>query len=68
MAGQGPPVIGAIHAGGRGPGGGGPLERLQKPYQTALGILTRLNVPGGTVADDGKRLRRAPLVLGLNFL
>ena len=31
--------------------GGGPLERLQKPYKTALGILTRLNVPGGTVAD-----------------
>ena len=31
-------------------GGGGPLRRLQKPYQTALGILARLNVPGGTVA------------------
>ena len=29
----------------------GPLEKLQKPYQTALGILARLNVPGGTVAD-----------------
>ena len=42
---------GAIHPIGRDPGGGGPLERLQKPYQTALGILTRLNVPGGTVAD-----------------
>ena len=38
------------------------------PCQTALGILPRLNVPGGTVADDGKRLWRAPLVLGLNFL
>ena len=24
---------------------------LQKPYQTAFGILARLNVPGGTVAD-----------------
>ena len=32
-------------------GGGGPLRRLQKPYQTALGILARLNVPGGTVAE-----------------
>ena len=31
--------------------GGGALRRLQKPYQTALGILARLNVPGGTVAD-----------------
>ena len=39
-----------------GPGGGGSLRRLQKPYKTALGILKRLNVPGGTVADDGKRL------------
>ena len=46
---------GAIHQTGCDPGGGGPLERLQKPYQTALGILARLNVPGGTVADDGKR-------------
>ena len=42
---------GAIHAVGRDPEGGGPLERLQEPYKTALGILTRLNVPGGTVAD-----------------
>ena len=24
----------------------GPLEKLQKPYQTALGILARLSVPG----------------------
>ena len=39
---------GQIFADVRGPG---PLERLQKPYKTALGILTRLNVPGGTVAD-----------------
>ena len=31
---------------------GGSLRRLQKPYQTALGILARLNVPGGTVADE----------------
>ena len=30
--------------------GVGPLS-IQKPYQTALGILPRLNVPGGTVAD-----------------
>ena len=42
---------GAIHAslamveeGGR--------RNLQKPYQTALGILARPNVPGGTVADE----------------
>ena len=39
-----------IHAGGRDPEGGA-LRRLQKPYQTAPGILARLNVPGGTVAD-----------------
>ena len=36
---------------GRAAEGGGSLRRLQKPYQTALGILARLNVPGGTVAD-----------------
>ena len=35
-------------------GGGGPLRRLQKPSQTALSILPRLNVPGGTVADIGQ--------------
>ena len=39
-------------------GGGGALRRLQKPYQTALGILARLNVPGGTVADNGKQGER----------
>ena len=52
--------LGANKASGRGggarrpalPGRGGPLRRLQKPYQTALGILARLNVPGGTVADS----------------
>ena len=63
--------LGADRAPGRGggscnwtrAGGGGSLRRLQKPYQTALGILARLNVPGGTVADDGKRLRRGPLIL-----
>ena len=42
---------GAMHARGCRPGGGGSLRRLQKPCQTALGILARLNVPGGTVAD-----------------
>ena len=42
---------GAIHAVVCAAEGGGPLERLQKPYQTALGILARLNVPGGTVAE-----------------
>ena len=54
--------LGADRASGRGggarswtrPGGGEPLRRLQKPYQTALGILARLNVPGGTVADLGR--------------
>ena len=40
----------AVHATLCGPERGG-LRRLQKPYQTALGILARLNVPGGTVAD-----------------
>ena len=34
------------HCAGR--GRGGPLRRLQKPCQTALGILPRLNVPRGT--------------------
>ena len=41
---------GAAHAGGC-EREGGPLRRLQKPDQTALGILARLNVPWGTVAD-----------------
>ena len=27
------------------------FRRLQKPCQTALGLLARLSVPGGTVAD-----------------
>ena len=45
---------GAMHATGCDPESGGSLRRLQKPYQTAPGILARLNVPGGTVADhDG---------------
>ena len=47
---------GAIHATGREPEVAGSLRRLQKPYQTALGILARLNVPGGTVADSEARL------------
>ena len=42
---------GAVRAAGCEPEGGGPLERLQESYQTAPGILARLNVPGGTVAD-----------------
>ena len=46
---------GAVHAGVC-DSGGGSLRRLQKPYQTALGILARLNVPGGTVADSEARL------------
>ena len=33
------------------PEAGGSLRRLQKSYWTARGILPRLNVPGGTVAD-----------------
>ena len=32
-------------------GGGRALKRLQKPCQTALRILPRLNVPSGTVVD-----------------
>ena len=51
MAAQGPPGVGGMRAVKRGPEGGGSLRRLQKPCQTALGILPRLNVPGGTVAD-----------------
>ena len=51
--------LGADRASGRGGDardgvltGGGALRRLQKPYQTALGILARLNVRGCTVADQ----------------
>ena len=40
-----------MHALLRGERGGGSFRRLQKPCQTALGILLRLTVPGGTVAD-----------------
>ena len=54
MAAQGPPKVGPIHAALRWERQGGPLRRLQKPCQTALGILPRLNVPRGTVADDWK--------------
>ena len=39
MAAQGTPGVGVLHA------------ELQKLCQAALGILPRLNVPGGTVAD-----------------
>ena len=50
---------GAVHATRRCPGGGGPFRRLQQePYHTALGILARLNVPGGTVADSAARERK----------
>ena len=38
--------------------GCGPLRRLQKPCQAALGILPRFNVPGGTVADPENRQRQ----------
>ena len=48
---------GAMHAAGRDREGGGSLRRLQKPYQTAPGILARLNVPGGTVADQLDRMQ-----------
>ena len=57
---------GAVRAGGGARKRGGALRRLQKPYQTALGILPRLDVPGGTVADDGKRPWRGPFVGGKN--
>eukprot|EP00959_Pyramimonas_sp_CCMP1952_P453342 9468076-Pyramimonas_sp.AAC.1 len=33
-------------------GGGGSFRRGHKSYQAALGILARLDVPGGTVADS----------------
>ena len=51
MAAQGPRKVGPIQARRCVPEAGGPLRRLQTPCQTALGILSRLNVPGGTVAD-----------------
>ena len=40
--------------------GGGSLRRLQKPCQTALSILPRLNVPRGTVADPPSRPSSEP--------
>ena len=51
MAAQGPPQSRADSRGRMLPGGWGSLKKLQRPCQTALGILPRLNVPGGTVAD-----------------
>eukprot|EP00959_Pyramimonas_sp_CCMP1952_P205870 4305337-Pyramimonas_sp.AAC.1 len=51
MAAQRASGEGAMHAIGRVERGGG-LRRLQKPCQTALGILARLDVSGGTVADN----------------
>ena len=45
MAAQGAPGVGAMQAELCAPEGGGPLRRLQKPWQTALGILPRPNVP-----------------------
>ena len=48
MAAQGTPGEGAVHAKLREPGTAGSLRRLQKPCQTALGILPRLNVRRGT--------------------
>ena len=51
MPAQGPPGVGVVHATGCGPEAGGSLRRLQKPCQTARGILPSLNVPRGTVAD-----------------
>ena len=51
MAAQGPPKVGAVQSSKRVPEAEGSLRRLEKPCQAALGILPRLNVPGGTVAD-----------------
>ena len=59
--------LGADRASGRGGDacdsqrveGGVALRRLQNPCQTALGILPRLNVPGGTVADIVRSQARA---------
>ena len=51
MAVQGPPGVGVVQSKLREERGGGSLRRLQKPCQTALGILPRLNVPRGTVAN-----------------
>eukprot|EP00959_Pyramimonas_sp_CCMP1952_P339000 7099355-Pyramimonas_sp.AAC.1 len=40
--------------------GGGPSEELQKPYQTVFGIISRLKLPRGTVADQCARQRSWP--------
>ena len=55
MAAQGASGVGVVQAAGCGPEGvGESFRRLQKTCQTALGILPRLNVSGGTVADLGR--------------
>ena len=59
MAAQGPPGVGAVHASKRVERGGWSLGRLQKPCQTVLGILPRLNVPRDTVADHCRWCRRS---------
>ena len=56
MAAQGPPKVGPIQSRVCVERGGGPLKRIQKHCQTALGILPRFNVPGGMVADHAARV------------
>ena len=57
-----------MHASGRDrirwAGVGGSLRRFTEAYQTALGILPRLNVPGGTVADKLASVNLCSNVLG----
>ena len=59
MAAQGAPEIGVMQLTICAPEGGGALRRLQKPCQTALGILLRLNAQARWRIDAGNA--RAPI-------
>ena len=54
-----PPGVGVVQATECAPEGGGALRRLQKPCQTALGILLRLNAQARWRIDAGNA--RAPI-------
>ena len=58
-----PPGVGVVQATVRDPEGGGPLRRLQKPCQTALGILARLNAQARWRISLRAWLRRAAISL-----
>ena len=69
MAAEGPPLgIGVVQSTKRvSRRVEGPLQDYRSPARQPL-AFSHASTCQGTVADDGKRLRRAPLVQGLNFL